>query len=56
MTHAILASRLDSLVRERPTRTFGSGGGARASFQWVESQKKNLHLRFLRRVNPFDVQ
>ena len=40
-TNGIVASRLDSLVHNRPTRIFGSGGGARASFQRVTYIKKN---------------
>lgn len=32
---------------------FGGGGGARGSFRWVESQKKNLHFHSLRRIKPF---
>ena len=40
-TNGIVASCLDSLVHNRPTRSFGSGGGARASFQRVTYKKKN---------------
>ena len=30
---------------------FGGGCGAQAIFQWIESRKKNLHPRFMRRVD-----
>ena len=42
---------LDSLAPEDQQEFWGAGGGAQASFQWVESRKKNLHLCSIRRVD-----
>ena len=46
-TNGIVASRLDSLAHKRPTRMFGGGGGARASFQGVTYKKKRIYIYVL---------